>query len=336
MQNASRIGVLCTAFLSMLGFLFLKVIILIHLQQSAMAATGDPLAVTSDAMFWVVLALCLLPIMGVSALLFWLASEHMDDERLSLTEKLLLRDGSPVLGTVSGQRRHELEIDYIDPEGVRRQLIVEAYHLSDLERHPAGSEVTLLLDPQAPTDCVAPALLGAEFAASEAIEDRRPDDRVGLALPDDAPTLGPAVSFPLTSTLHPVRSPLALVIRRLMAFRRRKPLEIGALSLVDGHLVQTLNEGGARRAVDLNEPFAADLSVWVLSNQEAAVHVALRQRGAPPSEPSLILQTELPQELLGADLPILQSSGPYLDPAAFLGLWEQVRYHAKGHGEEVA
>ncbi|MEL6178395.1 MAG: hypothetical protein AAFS10_05550, partial [Myxococcota bacterium] len=334
MQNGSRVGVLCTAFLAMLGFLFLKVIILIQLQRSALALTGDPMAVTSDTMFWVVLALCLLPILGVSALLFWLASEHMDNDRLSPTEKLLLREGRLVLGTVRGQHRHELEIGYLDPEGVRRTLILEAYNHADLERYPVGSELTLLLDPQSPTDCLSPALLGAEFESSQTIDDHRPSDLLGLKLPE-RPTLASAQTFPLVSTLHPLSAPWTLVIQRLLAFRRRASLQIGTLAFADGRFVQELERDGTRCVVDLNQPFAADISIWVLSNTEATVHVTLRQRGAQPTDRSLVLQTELPQAMLGAELPVLQSAGPYIDPETFLKLWHQVRYYANGHGEEV-
>lgn len=116
---------------------------------------------------------------------------------------------------------------------------------------------------------------------------------------------------------------------------RRRPQRVGEIALRDGVLTLKL-EHGEPVVVDLNEPFALQLSAWLEGESRALAHVLLRPRGdGTDASAALRFSVPLTQAEVDTRVTLRQTFLPVMTRQSFEALWPVLVDHLRAHGDSA-
>jgi hypothetical protein len=218
---------------------------------------------------------------------------------------------------------------YTDHEGQEREDSLGTFDPALVMTHLLGAPVEVIYNPANPGQSVLPSMMKATFAEPPLAEDQRPK-----LSPSDTPppSFGDAVAVAKKAPL--VHVPLRSRGGCLGAGGGAQ-LRAGTLELSPNALVQRDLQGKPSAEVALDKPFATSLSAWLLPAGRAELVVSVVQRGQGAEARPLRFRAEPEQSKLDASIPLQQVEAPYLDEAAFGGVWNALVAHAQLHGENL-
>jgi len=254
--------------------------------------------------------------------------------RSASRDRDLLLHGTRVMGTivdsrldgtvkVNNQPSTRIEYTYRDLHGSEHSGMERIFDKGLIQALEPGTELPILISPSDPSSSVLPAARDVRFVMPAPVEDNRPERLLTKGSP--APPASWATPLPLVSSLDP--APLSLWDRFVGASDGVVPM--GAVTLEGARLTTP----GA--SVDLEAPFVTSITVWPLALDQAEVAVSLRNRGAPPTDPSVTVKARLDQAQISGHLPVQQEAGAWLTTDHFALLWEHLCYHASLHGDDL-
>ncbi len=263
--------------------------------------------------------------------------------RLTLGQRTLLTHGALIQGEVEDTARWpKVKIRYVDALGAGREATVKA-HPGAVDRPEVGASIALLIDPQAPTEVVAPSLLGVAFEEAGPVEEGRFEPSTMGVAPIGEAVAEAAINAPMVSTLRPVAASRLLALQRRLRGRPQVSAQVGAVALTPTSLIQSVGRRARPVEVRLDRPFSTEVTAWLVSGELAEVTVRLRQRSggagwgaageASGHGATIALRAELPQRQVSRALPLKQGAGPYVEAPDFARIWPVVAFFAAAHGD---
>lgn len=246
---------------------------------------------------------------------------------LSAAQRTLLTQGVVLRGQVQQVRWPSVTVRYLDTQGQEHSARLRAHHSEQLQPPQEGDVLTLLYDPEHPSEVVAPSLLDVSFEEDPDREDQRPQ-----SLPAPAPVQDHGMaprSMALKATLRPVRTPLLVSLRHNLLRSGRGSTQLGLLTVTPGHSLTQHHHDQEVQRIHLDQPFTLHMTVWLAAAGRTELNLSLHQGGA-----QIRLRTELDQRAVHRSIPTQQSDAPWLDPTDFAALWPVLRFHAAATGRD--
>ena len=289
-------------------------------------------ALNGAALFWLVLAWLAL---FLSMLLpGWAIRFYTQSDARTLWDKAELTEGTiesmRTAALPSGERAVLVTYTYLDLEeqthrdhhwlrGASYDRIVLNHGGRDFLDE--GAPLQIAFDPEEPALNMVPAF------AEDLFEAVRQDRRVRLT-PTREATPALDLQEPLSMSLYADARQAA---SRGGMLRRTYP---GARLELDQQGLTWIEEGNTRRLL-WSRPLTVLLTTWVVSTQEADLHLKLRQQGWPTHTPSIQLSVRLPQSQLDSRILVKNEHNPHLDPQDLTRLWQMLMHCTEMQGERL-